>query len=231
MMVLPFATSESIGEHPKIFVANGTHSLYPMAGTFAVSYSAGAPDQCGLVEPIDPEANDPTIDPAGIFGLKVLATGMLGSVLGPLALVIGAIAATLEGVWPPHGLSIVGDLVAGPADITGAPGSGKVVRPESGRARRRVGLAELAIERGRHHRREVLRTFGRPRQAALVAERFRCVGISGALGTSGGKRSLWQARGHEIPDVLEDILSRFRQRQGYEGALTTGAWRGYRNGG
>jgi hypothetical protein len=131
MMVLPFSTSESIGEHPKIFVANGTHSFYPMAGTFAIDYSAGAPDQCGLVEPLDPEANDPTIDPAGIFALKVLATGMLGSVLGPLALVIGAIAATLEGVWPPHGLSIVGDLVAGPADITGAPGSGKVVRPEN----------------------------------------------------------------------------------------------------
>jgi hypothetical protein len=35
MMVFPFATSESIGEHPKIFVANGTHSLYPMAGTYA----------------------------------------------------------------------------------------------------------------------------------------------------------------------------------------------------
>ena len=82
MMVFPFSTSELLGEHPKIFVANGTHSLYPMAGTFAVSYSAGAPDSCGLVEPGDSTPDDPTFDPFSIFGLKILAAAMSGSVLG-----------------------------------------------------------------------------------------------------------------------------------------------------
>ena len=131
MMVLPFSTSETISEHPKVFVANGTHSLYPMAGTFAVTYGPGAPGQCGLVEPFDPHADDPALSAPAAFGLKLIATGMLGSVLGPLALVLGAIAATLEGVWPPHGLDVVGELVDGPDDVTGSPGSGKVVGPEN----------------------------------------------------------------------------------------------------
>jgi hypothetical protein len=130
MMVLPFATSESIGEHPKIFVANGTHSLYPMAGTFAVSYGQGAPGQCGLVEPAAPK-DDPTFSDFSIFGLKLLATAMTGSVLGMISLGTGAIAATLEDVWPPHGLDVVGELISAPDDVTGPPGSGKVVRPEN----------------------------------------------------------------------------------------------------
>jgi hypothetical protein len=102
-----------------------------MAGTFAVSYGPGAPDQCGLVEPFDPHADDPALSGPAAFGLKVIATAMLGSVLGPLALVLGAIAATLEGVWPPYGLDVVGELVDGPDDVVAPPGSGKVVVPEN----------------------------------------------------------------------------------------------------
>ena len=129
MMVLPFSTSESIGDHPKIFVANGTHSLYPMSGTFAGSYGPGSPGQCGLVEPQEPD--DPTFSAFGIFGLKLLATAMTGSTFGMISLATGSIAATLEGVWPPHGLDVVGQLISAPDDVTGAPGSGKVVRPEN----------------------------------------------------------------------------------------------------
>ncbi len=137
MIVLPYSTPEKISEHPKVFVANGTHSLYPMAGTFVVDYKRGAPGQCGLVEgnDYDPNADDSSVDPAGIFGLKLLATGMLGSVLGPVlspvALAVGALAAELEGVWPPHGVRVLNTIRPAPDDVTGPPGSGKVVRPEN----------------------------------------------------------------------------------------------------
>lgn len=131
MMVFPFATSESIGEHPKIFVANGTHSLYPMAGTFAVSYSAGAPGQCGLVEPAAPKDHPGPLEAPGIFLAKLLAAAASGSVLGLFALAGALVAAGLEGVLPPHGLNVTGELISGPDDVTGPPGSGKVVRPEN----------------------------------------------------------------------------------------------------
>jgi hypothetical protein len=32
---------------------------------------------------------------------------------------------------PPHGLNVTGELISGPDDVTGPPGSGKVVRPEN----------------------------------------------------------------------------------------------------
>ena len=79
---------------------------------------------------------------------------MLGSVLGPLALVLGAIAATLEGVWPPHGVDVVGELVDGPKDVAAPPGSGKVVSAgECHGARRRAGFADTELSRsaGCHH--------------------------------------------------------------------------------
>lgn len=130
-MVFPFSTSELLGEHPKIFVANGTHSLYPMAGTFAVGYSAGAPDSCGLVEPLDPTAYGPTSDGKAAYLLKILAMAELGSILGAITIPLGFAAAALEGVLPGFGHDPVGGPDFAADDVTGPPGSGKVVRPEN----------------------------------------------------------------------------------------------------
>jgi hypothetical protein len=99
-----------------------------MAGTFAIAYSAGAPDQCGLVEPGEPKDDPSPLEAPGIFLAKLLAGAETGNVYVFYTSMVGAV---LEGVFPPYGLNVTGELISAPDDVTGPPGSGKVVRPEN----------------------------------------------------------------------------------------------------
>jgi hypothetical protein len=128
-----------VGDHPKLFVSSGTHSLYLDPGPHTVDpYPADvAPQSCGLFD--TPQAKQqyddahPYEDPDGnawIALAKTLAGLAAGGLLGAIA---GAYWAHLEGNEFAQGLNVVGSASAASApapDEGPTPGNlGKVVHP------------------------------------------------------------------------------------------------------
>ena len=131
----PSGTSlpQLVDEHPRLYVALGTHSLYLTSGTHDVEpYPADIqPQLCVFDTPAlaPPPGGDP-----GLNSLEVWLAKVFGSVpfLGPLGIVAGLTAAALEGMPPaPQGLSDIGTDPAnsGAPDETTAAGHGKTIRP------------------------------------------------------------------------------------------------------
>jgi hypothetical protein len=134
--VSPFGRAKRNGEHPQLFVAKGTHSLYLEPGSHETTYPwESAPGACGRFEPEPeiPEYDDPSAPAAvGIFYAKVIAGAEWGALLGAVVGGVWGIAEFVEGLdderddpgyfekWITH---------AAP-DETVLPGSGKVVKPE-----------------------------------------------------------------------------------------------------
>ena len=140
---------ETVGEHPKLFVAGGTHSLYLEPGTYLVKpYPPWSfPQWCGQFDSPDaldqhlkshppPEKKSSTAAWAKILG-GLLAGGLVSGFPG---LVGGAVWAALEGLptgipGPGAGIDAVGTAKppTGPEpDVAPGPGAfGKVVHPKT----------------------------------------------------------------------------------------------------
>jgi hypothetical protein len=140
MKVSPFAAAldaQTGDDHPRLFVANSTHSLYVRPGTVMVDpYPAeSAPHDCGRFDgphtfgPAD--AGVPTW-PFVTFGKAFAAAALQINVAGylKLAAAVSAIIAEWENMTfgDPFGSTAL--LDQGAPDETAQPGSGKVVRPK-----------------------------------------------------------------------------------------------------
>jgi hypothetical protein len=146
MRVNPFTDAKLIGEHPQLFVAKGTHSLYLDPGTITLDYPAGlVPFSCGRFEAPPPSPpSQPGFTPAFvvsvIFHYEAFLAKMIagGSLLNPVGL--GLIGAGLGTAW---GVAELADAISGrpfgvgatpdqPApDVTGAAGRAEVVKPKN----------------------------------------------------------------------------------------------------
>jgi hypothetical protein len=138
MRVSPFSTMDLSSEHPNLFAAKGSHSLYLHAGTEATTYPDDlVSQQCGRFEgPLlpastiylsSPSAQDSSSD---VWLAKVVA----GAAVGGIGALIGLILAWLEVVVPilaADDTTIFLDVPADTptADETGSHGIGKVVKP------------------------------------------------------------------------------------------------------
>lgn len=128
---------EVIGDHPRFYLARGSHSLYTTPGTHEVQpyTDARLPRWCGTFDThsVLPEGHGPAgpdlFEDMGAFYAKLLAGGLLG--LGPAGLAAALVAAGLEGVLPHgYGLNIVGAAAPPtPDEAPASPGDGKTVRP------------------------------------------------------------------------------------------------------
>ena len=80
MMVLPFSTSESIGDHPKSSLLTVRTACTRCPAPLQVATVRALRTNAALSSPQEPD--DPTFSAFGIFGLKLLATAMTGSTFG-----------------------------------------------------------------------------------------------------------------------------------------------------
>jgi hypothetical protein len=139
MKVSKFSDAKTEGEHPRLFVAAGTHSLYLQPGTVSIEYAPGRdPHKCGLFETPQPAPPPPdkgsgiyTGHPAadlGLFWVKIIAGSAVGGALGAAAGLVWAIA---EAASSDYGLNVVGTAPYQPTpDATGQPGNARVVKPK-----------------------------------------------------------------------------------------------------
>jgi len=127
---------EVAGEHPRLYVARGSHSLYTTPGSHqVVPFPDGKSVQwCGQYDTssVMPaglgKGDEDLLGDMGAFFAKLLAGGALN--LGPLSLIVGLVAAAIEGVLPKsYGLNIVGTYSPANPDEAPAAGAGKTVRP------------------------------------------------------------------------------------------------------
>jgi hypothetical protein len=138
MKVSPFAAAldDQTGQHPRLFVANGTHSLYLRPGTVTVDpYPAGnAPYDCGRFDgPHTFEPRDAGVDAPFIIVGKLLAAGLLPiNIAGFIK--VGAAVSTIIAEWENmtwgSPFAGVAGLDQGAPDETAQPGSGMVLRPK-----------------------------------------------------------------------------------------------------
>jgi hypothetical protein len=117
--------------HPRLYVANGSHSLYMTPGSHEIyPFPQGDTFECAAYETASLLPDDPPndLEVAGAFFLKMLAAGALN--LGPIGVVIGLVAAAAEGVLPKvSGLVLQGHDPADPDEAPAAAGAGKTVQP------------------------------------------------------------------------------------------------------
>jgi hypothetical protein len=128
MKVSEFSLVGLIDEHPRLFVALGTHSLYPDPGTHEVDpYPVDiSPCLCMFDTPaLAPPATDENFNNLPLWLAKVYGAGLT------IGFVAGLVAAALEGMAPaPQGLGITGFAFdIGPPDQASPPGDGKTIRP------------------------------------------------------------------------------------------------------
>jgi hypothetical protein len=127
---------EVVGEHPRLYVASGSHSLYTSPGSHKVDpFRDGEASQwCGLYDTpsVVPKGlgqpDSDFLEDVGAFFAKVVA----GWSLGPWGLIAGLVAAGIEGVLPlPHGFTgkATGNWDSPEPDEAPAAGDGKTVRP------------------------------------------------------------------------------------------------------
>jgi hypothetical protein len=145
MRVEPFENSRRRDDHVKLFVARGTHSLYPLPKDYEVHYAAGTAWQdCGRQLKAPPVTTEPTkfptFDPIGIpdalFWTKIIAGNALFSPLGPAAPIgaaLGALWSYLEvagmvALQPKQFTFVSADDQPAP-DVAPEPAQAKVVRP------------------------------------------------------------------------------------------------------
>ena len=218
MMVLPFSDTELIGEHPKIFVANGTHSLYLMAGTFAVATVRAAPYSCGRVEPPTPTIQRSPSRHGGAILLRQTAwrSSLPRCCVSDqsVAMISLKVSSRLT-VWTSWAGSR--PRTTSPAHRAAARWCGRRICavPEGG-VRPQNWISEPARELGTSAVRPVV---DREKQPWWPGD-SPVFGLSGSVGTAGGERSLRQARRHEVPDVLADVLPRLCQGKDSEDVLT-----------
>ncbi|MBB2769121.1 UNVERIFIED_ORG: hypothetical protein GGE11_000016 [Mycolicibacterium obuense] len=119
---------EVIGDHPRFYVARGSHSLYTTPGQHGVSpYPHSEPSQCGRFDapPALPTAESDNT-PVWVLLAKLVAGGLLGAIFQ------GYTAALLEGILTAGGNVLPED---GPGDppspdqAPSAPGDGRTVKP------------------------------------------------------------------------------------------------------
>lgn len=130
-------TVEGASDHPRLFVALDTHSLYPVPGTYEVFPYTDGPTWCdtfdnAAVMPEDygqPEgAGTKFLKGLGAFFGKVMAGFLAG---GPPGMTVGAVAAAAEGYYPsPSGLDIVGYGDTPDPDKVPLAGTGTTIRPK-----------------------------------------------------------------------------------------------------
>ena len=135
MTVIPFNDPQVqlIGEHPQLFVSNGTHAFYLASGTNTLVYPVDSqPYYCGLFEgtPIPTPASglDPNYFPQVWIGKALAGFDVFGAI-GVVAGFIWGLVEFVEGLYN----VISGESPAGTAtadDETGDPGTGIVVRPK-----------------------------------------------------------------------------------------------------
>ena len=128
------ALPELIDEHPRLYVALGSHSLYLQPGAQQVDpFPDGAkPQLCGRFDTpslMPPSSSDDFGEDLGVFLAKLFGPGLLG--LGPLGLAGGVAALMAEGFlpYPDQGLTVTGTMDTAPDDQVSAAGSGKTIRP------------------------------------------------------------------------------------------------------
>jgi hypothetical protein len=135
MSVVPFNNQQVqlIGEHPQLFVSNGTHAFYLTAGTNTLLFPTDSiPYQCGLFEGTPLQTSPPgdtnPVDGMAIWYGKALAGGAMFGWIGALAGFIWGLVEYTEGNY---GHLDPGEVEpsATAKDETGDPGSGKVVQP------------------------------------------------------------------------------------------------------
>lgn len=121
---------EVVGEHPRLYVARGSHSLYMTPGSHPTDpFKEGErPTHCGLYDTasVTPDADSDFAEDAGAFIAKIVA----GWSLGPWGLIAGVVSAAVEGVLPtPKGFDGVATGDGADPDEAPAAGDGKTVRP------------------------------------------------------------------------------------------------------
>ena len=124
---------EVADDHPRLYVAQGSHSLYTTPGSHEVDpFPQGSTFECAAYDTVSllpPDDGDNAITDYGAFALKLLAGGLLN--IGPAGLVAALAAAAVEGVLP-HAVGLdpprrgPGEPGSGP-DRGGA--TGKTVQP------------------------------------------------------------------------------------------------------
>ncbi|MCV7155043.1 hypothetical protein [Mycolicibacterium pyrenivorans] len=118
-----------IGDHPRFYVARGSHSLYTAPGQHAVSpYPHSEPSQCGRFDtpPTLPGGDSSPTPPVGVIMAKLVAGGLLN------AFGVGLIAAWIELVGSAGGAFLPEDAPGDPPDPDQAPtaaGEGRTVKP------------------------------------------------------------------------------------------------------
>lgn len=124
---------DKIDEHPILFVAKGTHSLYVASGTVEVVYPYEiAPSDCGRFEGPLPTGDGgfPSeffTNPA-IFFSKLIAGAALG--LGLIGLAVGIAWIVAEGATLGSGLDVVGvPPLDGSSDEIAPAGAGPTIKP------------------------------------------------------------------------------------------------------
>jgi hypothetical protein len=123
---------EAAGEHPRLYVAQGSHSLYTTPGSHEVDpFPQGNSFSCGLYDTsnlLPGDDGDSLLGDAGAFFAKLAGGGILN--IGSHGWIAGVIAAALEGVLPHSvGLNLQGADVPNPDEAPAAAGDGKTVRP------------------------------------------------------------------------------------------------------
>lgn len=123
---------EVADDHPRLYVANGSHSLYMTPGNHEIEpFPQGDTFECAAYDTSSLLPEDPSFaEGAAAFLLKLIAAGALN--LGPIGLVIGLAAAAAEDLLPdiPSGLGVLHGVDPPDPDVAAAAaGTGKTVRP------------------------------------------------------------------------------------------------------
>lgn len=119
---------EVVGDHPRFYVARGSHSLYTTPGPHDVSpYPYPYPSQCGRFDtpPWLPGFDSSPTPSVGVIVAKLLAGGLLN------AFGVGLIAAWVELVGSAGGNSLGNEGAGDPPnpDLAPAAGEGRTVKP------------------------------------------------------------------------------------------------------
>ena len=120
---------EVVGEHPRLYVARGSHSLYMTPGKHEVfPFPDGKDSQgCALYDTPSVAPSDLSDPPEDDFGADA---GTFLAKMAGLGALAGLIAAGLEGLLPGGGFEGVGTRDAPtPDEAPPAAGAGKTVRP------------------------------------------------------------------------------------------------------
>jgi hypothetical protein len=127
MKVSQFSSVKLINDHPRLFVALGTHSIYTSSGTQAVDAYPDdiRPNACIF----DTPALAPP-DPASPFNsFPIWLAKLYGGGFSPFGVVAGLVAAAWEGMVPaPQGLDPATGHSA-PPDQAPSAGQGKTIKP------------------------------------------------------------------------------------------------------